>query len=49
MKITCFLNRNPREANILPRFNITYFAKITEKMLVFQQNNKGIFSSQVYK
>lgn len=31
MKITCFLNRNPWEANILPSFNVTYFAKITEK------------------
>lgn len=31
MKITCFLNRNPWEANILPSFNIAYFAKITEK------------------
>lgn len=31
MKITCFLNRNPWEANILSSFNVTYFAKITEK------------------
>lgn len=31
MKITCFLNRNPWEANILSSFNITYFAKIIEK------------------
>ena len=47
MIIYC-LQKNRGAANNLPRFSITYFSKMTEKMLV-SQNDKGIFSSQIHK